>query len=223
MMDVQALATELSTRFSLPEGAVKVQRATRLWVEVDRAAFPAVFDHVVKGLGFTILCTITGLDLGADLGFIYHLARDGGQNVTGYRDRGVMLNLKTRCPKGEPIGTVTAAFPCADIYERELIDLFGARVEGLSTGPRYPLPEDWPEGEHPLLKDWKPKSAEAAGAGAPAPTAAAAGAGAGAAAAAPVATAAGAGAAAAAPVAAAAGAEAPAQTKEATKGATANE
>jgi len=155
MMDIQALATELSTRFALPEGAVKVQRATRLWVEVDRAMFSEVFDYTVKSLGFTILCTITGLDLGADLGFIYHLARDGG----------VMINLKTRCPKAESIRTVTSYFPCADIYERELVDLFGARVEGLPTGARYPLPEDWPEGEHPLLKDWKPKTTEA-----PAPT-----------------------------------------------------
>jgi membrane-bound hydrogenase subunit beta len=164
-MDVQALATELSTRFALPEGGVKVQRATRLWVEVDRAVFPEVFDYAVKSLGFSILCTITGLDLGADLGFIYHLARDGGQDVTGYRDRGVMINLKTRCPKGQSMNTVTSYFPCADIYERELIDLFGAHIDGLPTGPRYPLPEDWPEGEHPLLKDWKPKTTEA-----PAPT-----------------------------------------------------
>ena len=151
MSDVQSLAAELSTRFALPEGAVKVQRATRLWVEVGRAVFPEVFDYLVKSLGFPILCTITGLDLGADLGFIYHLARDGG----------IMINLKTRCAKGESMNTVTSYFPCADIYERELIDLFGARIDGLPTGARYPLPEDWPEGEHPLLKDWKPKTAEA--------------------------------------------------------------
>jgi membrane-bound hydrogenase subunit beta len=166
MSDVQSLATEFSTRFALAEGAVEVQRATRMWVEVERAVFPEVFDYIVKSLGFSILCTITGLDLGADLGFIYHLARDGGQNVTGYRDRGVMINLKTRCPKTESMHTVTAYFPCADIYERELIDLFGARIDGLPDGPRYPLPEDWPEGDHPLLKDWKPKTTEA-----PAPTA----------------------------------------------------
>jgi Ni,Fe-hydrogenase III component G len=32
----------------------------------------------------------------------------------------------------------------------------------LPAGPRYPLPEDWPEGEHPLLKDWAPQSAATA-------------------------------------------------------------
>ena len=49
------------------------------------------------------------------------------------------------------------------IYERELVDLLGARVEGLVPGVRYPLPEGWPEGDHPLLKDWKPKTTAAPG------------------------------------------------------------
>jgi membrane-bound hydrogenase subunit beta len=157
MSDVQAIAAELQSRFSLPEGALKVQRATRLWIEADRELFPAVFAHLVKGMGFSILCTITGLDLGADLGFIYHLARDGG----------IMANLKTRCPKGESIKTITSYFPGADIYERELMDLLGARIEGLGPGVRYPLPEDWPEGDHPLLKDWKAKTVVALEKGVP--------------------------------------------------------
>jgi len=163
-MDVQAISAELQTRFSLPEGALKVQRATRLWVDVDMAGFPALFDHIVKGMGFNILCTITGLDLGADLGYIYHLAHDCG----------IMVNVKTRSPKGSTVKSVTPYFPCADLYERELVDLLGAHVDGLGPGPRYPLPEDWPADEHPLLKDWTPKGATPAGdapaAGAPAAT-----------------------------------------------------
>jgi membrane-bound hydrogenase subunit beta len=142
---ISTIAAELQATFSLPEGACKVQRATRLWVEVDRRSFPAVFEHLVKSKGFSILCTITGLDMGAELGFIYHLANEGG----------IMVNLKTRIPKGEPLTSVTPYFPGADIYERELDDLLGVKVEGLGPGERYPLPEDWPQGDHPLLKDWK--------------------------------------------------------------------
>jgi len=149
---VADIAADLQGRFSLPEASVKIQRATRLWVDVDQNQFFPLFDYLVKTLNFSILCMITGLDLGADLGFIYHLARDGG----------VMVNVKTRCPKGQPIKTITAYFPGGSIYESELEDLFGARVEGLPPGPRYPLPEDWPVGEHPLLKDWTPKTEAAA-------------------------------------------------------------
>jgi Ni,Fe-hydrogenase III component G len=150
---VRAIAAELQAKFALPEGALKVQRATRLWVEVDHGTFAPVFDHIVKGMGFSILCTITGLDLGAELGFIYHLARDGG----------IMANIKTRVTKGQSMTSVTPYFPGADIYESELEDLLGARIEGKPASPRYPLPEDWPQGDHPLLKDWKPRDTARAG------------------------------------------------------------
>ena len=49
-----------------------------------------------------------------------------------------------------------AAYAGAQVYERELVDLFGAQVEGLPPGNRYPLTDDWPTDEHPLRKDWKP-------------------------------------------------------------------
>jgi membrane-bound hydrogenase subunit beta len=150
MNDINAIAAELASAFSLPETALKIQRATRLWVEVDQGTFPAVFDRLVKSMGFSILCTITGLDLGSDLGFIYHLARDGG----------IMVNVKTRCPKDGSIATVTPYFPGAILYERELIDLLGARVDGIPEGRRYPLPDDWPEDQHPLLKGWTAQTAE---------------------------------------------------------------
>ena len=157
MSEVHVIAAALQSRFPFAEGAVKVQRETRLWVDVERERFPDVFGHLVKDLGFTMLCTITGLDLGADLGFIYHLARESG----------VMVNLKTRCPKGQSFPSVTPSFPGASIYEAELEDLLGAKIDGLPPGARYPLPEEWPVGDHPLLKDWKPRTTGSAEKGAP--------------------------------------------------------
>ncbi len=159
MSDVQEMAAAVRARFALPEQAVRVQRAKRLWLEVDQAGFAPLFDALVKDMGFRILCTITGVDLGSDLGFIYHIARD----------EGIVANVKTRCPKGASIRTVSAYFPGAVIYERELVDLLGARVEGLPPGPRYPLPDEWPEGEHPLLKDWVQGSKQPGGAAPAAP------------------------------------------------------
>ncbi len=165
MNATESVKADLEARYpALAGGAIRLARERRLWIEVGKDAFEDVFRHLVKDLGFTILCTITGLDEGAELGFIYHLAADTG----------VMANLKMKCPKGEPIRTVTEYFPGAAIYEREVEDLLGARVDGLAPGPRYPLPDDWPTDEHPLLKDWKQKKAgeEPAAAAAPAAPAA---------------------------------------------------
>jgi membrane-bound hydrogenase subunit beta len=149
MSDALAVKTGLEERFPALRDAVRVQREKRLWVAVDRALFDDVFAHATGELGFVILCTITGLDEGTDLGFLYHLAREGG----------MMLNIEVRVPKGTPWHTVTDRFPGAAIYERECEDLLGAKIEGTPAGARYPLPEDWPSDEHPLLKDWKPRLA----------------------------------------------------------------
>lgn len=117
----------------------------RIWVEVPLADFMDKFAYAVKQQGFSFLCTITGLDEGEYLAFIYHLAGKDG----------VVLNIKTRALKDkESIKTVTGYFPSAAIYERELVDLLGAKVEGLPEGIRYPLPDEWPAGQYPLRKDW---------------------------------------------------------------------
>ena len=144
MTETETAKRDFEAKFPALAGPMLIQRERRLWIDVPQDVFAQVFEHLVKGMGFSNLCTITGLDLGADLGFIYHLACDGG----------IMANVKTRIPKGQAIKTVTPIFPGASIYERELEDLFGAVVDGLPPGPRYPLPDDWPTDTHPLLKDW---------------------------------------------------------------------
>jgi len=139
---------ELISRFPFLEGKVNILRSRRISLEIDKQNFPEVFDFAVKSLKFGMLSAITGLDEGENLGFIYHLAREDGN----------VLNIKISAPKANPaIGSVTDYFPSADIYEREVVDLFGAKVEGLAQGSRYPLTDDWPKGEFPLRKDWKVK------------------------------------------------------------------
>jgi len=146
MTNEEKTKKELSERFGFSTEQIRVTRARRIFLEVPYAQFRQVFEHVVNGMEFRHLCTITGLDDGDTLAFIYHLAHADG----------AVLNLQTRVPKANPVlQTISDIFPGGLIYERELVDLLGARVEGLPEGNRYPLPEGWPAGQHPLLKDWK--------------------------------------------------------------------
>jgi membrane-bound hydrogenase subunit beta len=145
----EGVGSSLLASFPFLEGKIRIQRERRIWIEVDLARFREVFDRAVDELGFVIMCIITGLDEGEELGFLYHVANESG----------TILCLHTRAPKGDPaIRTVSDRFPSAHIYERELVDLLGARVEGLPPGNRYPLPDDWPAGQYPLRKDWKQES-----------------------------------------------------------------
>lgn len=149
MSEEERIQEELLKRFSFLEGKIRLQRARRIFADVPCDDFTAALEYASRELKFQILLTITGLDEGENLGFIYHLAREDG----------ITLNLKISVKKDGPsIRTVTPYFPGAEIYERELVDLLGARIEGLREGKRYPLPDDWPEGQYPLRKDWNTKA-----------------------------------------------------------------
>jgi membrane-bound hydrogenase subunit beta len=149
MTEEENIQFELLKKFDCLTEKVRIQRVRRLYVHTPAERLPEVFDYVVKTMKFSILAAITGLDEGATLGLIYHLARENG----------IVLNLSTSVPKEKPVlKTVTSYFPAADVYEREVTDLLGFQIEGLPPGSRYPLTDDWPAGQFPLRKDWKADS-----------------------------------------------------------------
>jgi len=153
MTKEERIQSDLVAKFAFLADKVKVQRDRRIIADVPRENFEAVLKYAIDELDFVFLCTITGLDEGERFSFIYHLTRQDG----------VMLNLKISVPKEKAaIKTVIDYFRGAEIYEREIVDLLGVKVTGLPEGRRYPLSDDWPEGEYPLRKDWKKTEAKEA-------------------------------------------------------------
>jgi Ni,Fe-hydrogenase III component G len=152
MTNEEKIQSELIEKFAFLKDKVVVVRPRRIWAEVGLANFREVFAYVMGNLSFTMLCAITGLDETTSLAFLYHVAREDG----------IMLNIKVTVDRNNPvINTITGYFPGADVYERELMDLLGTKVEGLAKGTRYPLSDDWPTDQYPLRKDWKkPQSKE---------------------------------------------------------------
>jgi len=149
MTQEETIQGALLKKFPFLNGNIRIQRIRRIFAQAGKGELEGVLSFARNSLGFTMLCTITGLDEGAAFAFLYHLAREDG----------ITLHIKTSTPKDNPcIKTITGLFPTADIYEREILDLFGVQVEGLVPGTRYPLADDWPKGEYPLRKDWKPRA-----------------------------------------------------------------
>jgi len=146
----ERIQSDLIAKFAFLDGKVRVQRARRIYADVDYANFRPVLEYAVRELDFEFLCTMSGLDDGENFSFLYHLTRQDG----------VILSIRTGIPKNKPgLKTITDLFKGAEIYEREVVDLLGVNVEGLPEGKRYPLPDDWPAGEYPLRKDWPRQTA----------------------------------------------------------------
>jgi len=111
---------------------------------------PDILRFCFNELGFERLCAITGLDTGQNFEFIYHIAHPDG----------IVLNIKMQTANGDGvvIPSVLPIYNGATFFERELEGLLGVKVDGLPEGRQYPLPDNWPEGQYPMRKDWKPQT-----------------------------------------------------------------
>jgi Ni,Fe-hydrogenase III component G len=144
----QGIVDNFMEKFDFAKDKIFVQREKRIHSKpFDKEEFEQLFHYAHDSLGFYKANHVVGTDDGDDLGFIYLLSDENG----------IILALKEKAPKSDPrIHTMTDTFPSLDLHERELVDLFGAQVEGLADGPNYPLPDGWPKGSYPMRKDWNP-------------------------------------------------------------------
>jgi len=104
-----------------------------------------VLQDMVEADQKTAITAITGLDLGANLGVLYHI-----------RTSNAFITIRAEVPKDNPrIQTITDIIPGAVFHELEVSDLLGVVFEGNSLSGHFVLSEYWPEGVYPLRKDVK--------------------------------------------------------------------
>ena len=116
-------------------------------VEVSPDILKRFVSHLVNDLQVRHLMTITGLDLGQNLGITYHFSIE--------RDT---IHVRTLVPKSNPVAaSIVDIVPGAILYEMELHDMFGIEFVGNPwKDRRLLLPEDWPNDmPPPLLKSTK--------------------------------------------------------------------
>ena len=145
-MNLEETILELNKRFPALEAVSN--RPLRVFTAfTDPTAFEEALRYANLTLGYHKGKHIVGTDEGEDIGISYILSND----------EDVLLVLRERVPKSAPnVRSMGELYPSLVLHERELVDLFGVQVSGLPEGPRYPLPDCWPEGEYPLRKEWNP-------------------------------------------------------------------
>lgn len=110
------------------------------WLNFDGRKVEEVM-KMLRGAGIYRLSAIVGTDIGEDIEIIYHLV---------YGDR--KINLRTKVPKTRPeIQTITGIYPGADLFERELMEMLGVKVNNHPKPKRLFLAADSPES--PLRRD----------------------------------------------------------------------
>ena len=148
-MEHEALVLEqLHKQFPVlsEEGAVTAKN--RVFIAIPAELLLDVLRYAHDVLSYKNLCTITGMDSVEYFELVYHLSNDND---------GVMLNVNIKLSKDNAVApTVLDIYNGATFYEREVEGLLGVTIEGLPEGRQYPLPDNWPEGQYPLRKDWTP-------------------------------------------------------------------
>ena len=94
---------------------------------------------------FDYLFCVTGIDLGKELGVIYHL------ESTTYRHI-IVVKIKTDDRENPTFDTVSDIWKTADFQEREVFDFFGIKFNNHPNLKRLFLTDEW-EG-FPLRKDY---------------------------------------------------------------------
>lgn len=99
----------------------------------------------VKRLGY--LSAITGLDPGLEveqLEVLYHFCAGAA-----------VITLRVSVPRHMPVvPSLSQIIPSAEVFERELKEMFGVTVSGLPITDYLYLPDDWPDATYPLRKDF---------------------------------------------------------------------
>jgi len=117
-------------------------------VEIDQTQVKGFVKRLVTETLARHLSTITGLDLGQNIGIIYHFWHE--KNT---------IHVKTTVPKEKPTAlSIVDIVPGAILYEMEIHDMFGVEFTGNPWMDRkLLLPDTWPEDlPPPLLKTVKP-------------------------------------------------------------------
>jgi Ni,Fe-hydrogenase III component G len=144
----QEIVDELKEKFGQEIIESSVQRPRRIFVTIDSNSLIKVTEYLAHEKGFTHVSTISGLDLGKELGVIYHLIEEKPIAIT--------LSLRANVPKENPkLSTLVKVIPGSELYEREVHELYGVRFTGHPDLSHLILPDKWPSGVYPLRKEWK--------------------------------------------------------------------
>ncbi|MCM8764104.1 MAG: NADH-quinone oxidoreductase subunit C [Candidatus Omnitrophica bacterium] len=122
----------------------------RIFVHVKPEDLVETIGILKNEFGFYHLSTISGVDKITCFEILYHLASSSAS-----------LTVRVQINRENPeIQSICGVIPGAILYEREVQDMFGIIMKNIPDSRPLILPDDWPENNYPLRKDWYFKAPE---------------------------------------------------------------
>ncbi|MBK5256187.1 MAG: NADH-quinone oxidoreductase subunit C [Vicinamibacteria bacterium] len=143
-----SVVSTVATALGVAEEVVREVRAGELALEVERSNLPALADRVFLGLEGRLLSLFASDERQATGRFVVRQV----WSLPGHR---TFLHVAAPIDPALPsFPSISAKYPVANWFEREVMDLFGLVPEGHPNLARVALHDDWPEGAWPLRKDF---------------------------------------------------------------------
>jgi len=146
------IAREMFEQFKARFGSL-IQRADvpsdrRLFVFVERSVLQYVCQHIFRELNARYVASIGCDDRPFSGTFLI------AHNFAFDKDH-LLCSVLTQAPDDDPsVDSITRMVPAAGWAEREMRDLLGIEPVGHAYAKRLVLPDGWPDGKHPLRKDF---------------------------------------------------------------------
>jgi Ni,Fe-hydrogenase III component G len=138
--------TSQMTDLIIDEGTYVHKQPRRIFISLRPGKLRDVVQFMQNNYDMWQFSTMTGRDLGDDLQVNYHFFLN---------DAKIAITFRLNIPRSKPeYDSITDLVPAAEFIENEVNDLLGIVPQGHPKPRRMELPEDWPEGQYPLRKDW---------------------------------------------------------------------
>ena len=136
----------LQKRFGADIVALADKSSKRVYVEIRPDAIVRVARFVFSDLAarFNIA---TGVDTRSCIEILYHFIVE---------DINLLITLRVRLGKEDPvIDSLAPHIEATNFIEREIAEMLGVTFRGHPDPRRLLLPDGWPEGVHPLRRDYQ--------------------------------------------------------------------
>ncbi len=139
----------LKKRFGDRAREIVGQRNRRVWITIDAGGLRPVMKYLMDKGSMYHLSTMTARDAVDHYEVLYFVSNfwEGEHNVN--------VTVRVLVPHEVPrLPTLSGIYPVSEMYERECMEFYGIEFVGHPDPRHMMLPEDWPEGNYPLRKDW---------------------------------------------------------------------